>query len=175
MKAVLVVDMINDFVRGKFGSERAERIVPSVALLLDRARSAGVPVFYVGDSHLPEDPEMRVWGRHAMAGTWGSEIVDELRPERGDRTFTKRQYSGFLKTALDRTLRASGIDEIVFAGISADICVQHNVADAFFHGYGTVVVSNCVESINPERKKAALKYMKEIYGTSIVGLGKVTF
>ena len=89
--------------------------------------------------------------------------------------FTKRQYSGFLKTALDRTLRASGIDEIVFAGISADICVQHNVADAFFRGYGTVVVSNCVESINPERKKAALKYMKEIYGTSIVGLGKVKF
>ena len=175
VKAVLVVDMINDFVTGRFGSKRAEHIVPAVGALIDRARSAGIPVFYLRDSHHPDDPEMRVWGRHAMAGTRGSEIVKELRPERGEKVFTKKQYSGFFSSPLDRTLKAAGVDEIYFAGISADICVQHNVADAFFRGYRLTVVSDCVESMNPARKKAALKYMKEIYGTSIVSLGKVKF
>jgi nicotinamidase-related amidase len=175
LRAVIVVDMINDFVTGRFGSRRAERIVPDVATLLGRARNAGVPVIYVRDAHHPDDPELRVWGKHAMAGTHGSAIVKELQPERGEKVFGKRQYSGFFNSSLDGTLRGRNVDEILFAGISTDICVQHNVADAFFRGYRTAVVSDCVESINPQRKKAALKYMKEMYGSSIIGLRKVKF
>ncbi len=175
MKALLVIDMVNDFVKGKFGSGRAVAIVPSIAALLSAARTAGAPVVYVRDAHLPGDPELRVWGRHAMAGTRGSAIVEELGPKAGERVFDKRQYSGFFNTSLDASLKAWDVVEILFAGISADICVQHNVADAFYRGYRTTVVSDCVESIDPRRKRAALKYMKEMYGTSIVRLGEVKF
>ncbi len=174
-KGILIVDMINDFVYGKFGSPRAQRIIPSVGRLCSMGRQAGVSVFYVRDAHHADDPELRVWGEHAMAGTWGSEIVPELKPEKGDRVFDKRQYSGFLNTSLHRALKAKGVLTLFVAGVSTDICVQHNVADAFFRGYRTVVPRECVESIEPRRKAKALKYMEDMYGSRIEELDKVKF
>ncbi len=174
-KAVLVVDMINEFVTGKFGSRRASAIVPAVVSLCSRARSSGVPVFYVRDAHRPGDPELRVWGKHAMEGTRASEIVEQLNPRPGDAVFDKRQFSGFQNTDLDASLRARGVDTIYFAGISTDICVQHNVADALYRGYRTVVVEECVESISARTKATALKYMENIYGSKIMQLSKVKF
>jgi nicotinamidase-related amidase len=173
--AVLVVDMINEFVNGRFGSRRAQAIVPAVVSLCNRAREAGVPVFYVRDAHRQSDPELRVWGRHAMAGTRASEIVVELEPQAGDFVFQKNQYSGFLNTGLEKALRKVHADTIYFAGISTDICVQHNVADALYRGYRTVVVEDCVESISARAKATALKYMKSIYGSKIIQLNKVKF
>jgi nicotinamidase-related amidase len=40
--AVLVIDMVNDFVTGVFGNERSQAMVPRLAELLCRARDAGV-------------------------------------------------------------------------------------------------------------------------------------
>jgi len=88
--------MINEFVKGKFGSERARSIVPNIAALLEGARSRGWPVFYLRDSHREGDPELRVWGPHAMAGTRASEVVDELSPREGDAVIEKRWYDGRL-------------------------------------------------------------------------------
>lgn len=41
--AILVVDMLNDFVTGALTCERGRAIVPATAKLLDAARAAGVP------------------------------------------------------------------------------------------------------------------------------------
>ena len=42
--AILVVDMLNDFVYGALACERGKAIVPATAALLDAAREKGVPV-----------------------------------------------------------------------------------------------------------------------------------
>lgn len=173
--AVLIVDMINEFVSGRFGSARARRVVPRVAELASAAREKGIPVLFARDAHHPSDPELKVWGRHAMAGTHASEIVEGLRPLKGEKVFAKRQYTAFLNTGLDRTLRRLGTDTLFVAGISTDICVQANVADAFYRGYRTVVVSDCVESIDARSKAAALGYMERMFGSRIVELDKVKF
>jgi nicotinamidase-related amidase len=172
---LIVVDMINEFVNGKFGSPRAEKMIPSVLRLLNEARQAEIPVIYVRDAHREGDPELKVWGRHAMEGTAASEIVTALKPEKNETVFSKRQYSAFLNTGIDLKLKRIGARNIIFSGISADICVQHNVADAFYRGYGTSVVSECVESINANTKMRAIKYMESIYGTKILRLKQVKF
>lgn len=173
--AVLVVDMVNEFITGKFGSRRVQKVVAPVVSLCDRARAKGVPVFFTNDAHHPTDPEMKVWGRHAMAGTAAAEIVPELKPGEGEKVFRKRQYSGFLNTGLNAALRRAGVETIYFAGVSTEICVQHNVADAFYRGYSTSVVSECVESFDAGAKAKALKYMQTMYGSRIVELDKVKF
>ncbi|HLB71315.1 MAG TPA: isochorismatase family protein, partial [Candidatus Methanoperedens sp.] len=61
-KAIIVVDMINDFVTGKLGSPRAEKIVPGIAALLKEARKQGIPVIYLRDAHTESDKEMGIWG-----------------------------------------------------------------------------------------------------------------
>ncbi len=72
--AVVVVDMQNDFVRrdGKLYVPSAEDTIKPIAELLGRARRAGASVIYTQDWHMKDDPpEFRIWGEHALAGTWG--------------------------------------------------------------------------------------------------------
>ncbi len=172
-KAIIVVDMINDFVTGKLGSERAKKIVPNAASLLKKARKQGIPVIYLRDAHTITDREMDIWGQHAMKGTHGSEIISELKPEKGDIVIEKRWYSGFVDTELPAVLKKLGVDTLVILGVSTDICVQNNVGHAYFSGYKTIVPRDCTASIDENAHEQALKYMKNIYGAEIMDSDKV--
>ena len=50
--AILVVDMLNDFVTGALGCDRGRAIVPATARLLNAAREKGVPVIFCNDAHI---------------------------------------------------------------------------------------------------------------------------
>ncbi|MEA1904910.1 MAG: isochorismatase family cysteine hydrolase [Candidatus Hadarchaeota archaeon] len=166
--AVLVIDMINDFVTGKLGSERARKIVPDVKKLVGSARSKGLPVIYVCDSHIPGvDAELSLWGDHAIAGTKGAEIVPELEPRDGGYVLRKRRYSAFFATDLDILLRELDIKRLVLSGLVTDICIQHTAADAFFRGYKVVVLEDCVDATSEEDNQVALEYMKKVYGAKV--------
>src|SRR3990170_4608347 len=133
MKALLIVDMLNDFVTGKIKNPRAEGIVPQIAELIRKARSDDDwIVVYANDAHLPGDFELRVWGDHAMAGTPGAEIIPELAAAPGDFVLPKRTYSSFFETGLDPLLRQFGVDTLVVTGQHTNMCVRHTTADAFF-------------------------------------------
>src|SRR5438309_12007057 len=56
--AVLVVDMLHDFVYGKIKCDRAVPMILSSVELLDSARSPGVHVLYSNDSHTWQDFEI---------------------------------------------------------------------------------------------------------------------
>ncbi|MEM2874496.1 MAG: isochorismatase family cysteine hydrolase [Candidatus Hadarchaeales archaeon] len=166
--AVIVIDMINDFVWGKFGFPGARGIMPRISSLLSAARKRGLPVVYVCDSHERDDPELRVWGRHAMAGSEGSKVVRELTPGAGDVVLTKRTYDAFFETPLDEVLRGKGVRNVVLVGVVTDICIQNTAAGAFFRGYSTVVPEDCVASPDDERNIRSLEYMRNIYGARVV-------
>jgi nicotinamidase-related amidase len=166
-KAIIVVDMINDFVTGKLGSERAQKIIPNIAALLKKARKQGIPIVYLRDAHTSTDKEINLWGEHAMKGTEGSEIVSQLKPEKNDILIEKNWYSGFVDTELPDVLCKLGVDTLIILGVSTDICVQNNVGHAYFSGYNTIVPIDCTASIDEYAKEQAIKYMKNIYGTEI--------
>lgn len=166
-KAIIVVDMINDFVTGKLGSVRAQKIIPNIAKLIKNARKQGIPIIFLRDAHTSADKELDIWGEHAMKDTRGSEIVPELKPEKNDIVIEKRWYSGFVDTELPSVLKKLGVDTLIMVGVSTDICVQNNVGHAYFSGYKTVVPRDCAASIDEESHEIALKYMKNIYGTEI--------
>ncbi len=165
--AVVVIDMINDFVSGAYGGPRAEAMVPRVSGLLNMARDAGIPVIYVTDAHGVDDAEFRVWRPHAVAGTWGAEVVEALRLVRGDHHLTKKRYSCFYSTRLNGLLRGLGVDALILTGLVTNICVQHTAADAFFRGYKVVVPCDCVEAVSDQLQEQALAYMREMHGAEI--------
>jgi nicotinamidase-related amidase len=44
-------------------------------------RAHNVPVIYSNDAHLPVDEEVvERWGKHAIKGTKGAEVIPELKP-----------------------------------------------------------------------------------------------
>jgi len=166
--AVIVIDMINDFVTGIFQSDRAAKIIPNIKALLDSARKKKVPIVYATDAHLPNvDPEFSVWGSHAVAGTRGAEIVDELKPDKCDFRVLKRKYSAFQGTDLDQLLRELEVDTVVLTGVVTDICIQHTAADAFFRGYKIIVPKDCVEAVDQRTQEAAIKFLRKAYGPEI--------
>jgi nicotinamidase-related amidase len=166
--AVLVIDMINDFVTGKLRLERAKNIVPAIQKLLDFSRSKGIPVIYINDSHLKDDPEFKLWGPHAIAGSEGAQVVPMLKPMEGDHIITKSRYSAFFGTKLDQLLRDLAISRLLLIGVSTDICIQNTAADAFYRGYEIIVAQDCVEAFSEEAHKRALGYMQKVYGVKVV-------
>jgi nicotinamidase-related amidase len=167
MDALIVDDILNEFVYGKLKSEKAKNIIPATRKLIDAARRAKVPVIYACDAHLPSDPEIKLWGKHAMRGTSGASVVPELKPTKNDYVFEKRVYSSFHETGLDLLLRDLHVDSVVIVGLYSDICVRHSAADAFFRGYKITIPSDCVESLAEGENEVGLEYMKNNYGAEI--------
>lgn len=176
-KAVIVVDMLNDFVTGELVNPRSEAITLNIAALLDEARKLGWLVVYGNDAHLPGDPEERVWGTHALAGTPGAEVIDELAPQPGDVVLPKRFYSSFYETGLDSLLRQNNVDEVIITGQHTNICVRHTASDAFNSGFGIIVPDDAVAmfeepSMSDEEYKKlqsdALSYLQKVYGARVL-------
>ena len=170
--AILVNDMLNDFIHGKLKCDRAAQIIPKIKLLLEKARQKDIPIFYCNDEHLHIDTyELKLWGPHAMKDTDGAKVIDELRPSANDYIVPKRRYSSFDGTSLDSSLEGTyngkGIDTIVMTGVHTHICVKHTVYDAFVRGYNVIVAEDGVEAFTGDDHEAGLKYMKQNYGAKI--------
>ncbi len=166
-EAVIVIDMLNDFVTGKLRCERADHIVPNLQKLLAAARKQGVHVVYSSDAHLKEDSELRVWGEHAMKGTKGAEVIPELRPQLTDYVFEKRTYSAFFETGLDQLLRSLSVTKLYITGLHTNICDRHTSADAFFRGYELVILQDGVEAFDEKSQTEGLEYLRMNYKAEI--------
>lgn len=174
--AVIVIDMLNDFVTGPIASPRVDHIIPDIKKLCEAARKAGVPVIYANDSHTPViDKEFKVWGPHAVEGTKGAEIIDELKPAEGDYIVPKKCYSAFFQTTLELILRELGADTVIITGWQADCCCRHTSADAFFRGFDIVVPRETTDTTTEEGYVGGLEYMKTIYGAKIINMDELDF
>jgi nicotinamidase-related amidase len=168
MKALIIVDMLNDFVTGKLACERAQRIIPNIRRLAEAARARGDLVIYSNDAHLPEgDAEFRIWGPHAIAGTPGAQVIPELAPQPGDFTVPKRRYSGFYATDLNLILQEHGVKRVILTGLHTDICIRHTCNDAFLNGYEVFVPEDGVEAFTEKDHVEGLEYLKRVYGAHL--------
>ena len=163
--AILVVDMLNDFVTGSLACDRGKAIVPATAELLDAAREKGIPVIFCNDAHIAGiDRELKLWGDHAIAGTKGAEVIPELKLSDKDYVVSKRRYSGFFQTDLDILLKELGVKTVVMTGLHAHMCVRHTSADAYCLGYDVVVAKQATDSFTEEDYIGGLAYLKTCYG-----------
>ena len=162
--ALLVIDMLNDFIAegGALLVPGARRIVPRIAEIIAEARVQGVPVIYVTDSHREDDHEFRHWPPHAVAGSWGAKVVEELEPAPGDYVVPKRRYSAFFGTDLDNYLREMGVRTLYLTGVLTNICVYATALDAAMRNYGVKVFKDAVASLSEETDRFILRQLEEV-------------
>jgi nicotinamidase-related amidase len=168
--AVIVVDMQNDFVKpeGKLYVPTAQATVEPIKKLLERARASKVKIFYTQDTHYDWDPEYEIWGEHVKYGTWGWQIIDELKPEPGDIVVQKTRYDGFYGTPLDDLLRVNGIKYTIIVGTVANICVLHTAGSAALRWYKVVVPIDGISALTNFDLHAALRQIDFLYKGIIV-------
>lgn len=176
--ALLVVDMQKDFcspdgLYAKAGRDVSgvSSIVPNLKTLIDKAREAGVMVVYLQQLTMPyTHSDSGMWlayktrdgksAEYALAGTVGSEIVDELRPLPTEVVIPKYRSSGFHGTFLDQMLRANGIQSVVCAGTTTEGCMMSTALDASFHDFYTCIVSDGCASSLPSMHETALTFLR---------------
>ncbi len=179
--ALVIVDMVNDFVDGVLANPAAKDIVGPIALLAERARREDWGVFYANDAHLLTDVELRVFPPHAMAQTAGAAVIDDLHPASDDVVIAKRFYSPFTETNFETELRAHQVGRLVVVGQHTDCCVRHTCYDAFVRGYELVVCPDGTTVFEPgsiealaSRQRRALEYLRTYYGAQIESASAVS-
>ncbi len=171
-ETLLIIDMLNDFVLEGAPLEVPEtrKVIPAIKKEIENARAKGGPVIYVCDAHEKDDKEFSKfgWPAHAVKGTKGAEIVDELKPEEGNIIIEKTTYSGFYDTELGETLKKLKANTLRLTGCVTHICVMFTASDAVLRDYKVVVVENGVAGLSKEDHDAALRIMKNVLGIKVV-------
>lgn len=178
--ALIVIDMQRDFIEpGGFGASlgndvgRLQAIVPTVALLIDGFRRAGRPIYHTRECHRPDlsdlpsakrsrgNPSARIgeqgpMGRILIAGEPGADIVPELKPAPGEPVIDKPGKGAFYATPLADMLSRQGVTQLVFAGVTTEVCVQTTMREANDRGFECLIAEDATESYFPAFKKAAI-------------------
>ncbi len=181
---LVVIDMQRDFLEpGGFGQTLGNdltpvaAIVPTVAALLALFRARGWPILHTRESHAPDlsdcppakrtrgDPKLRIgdvgpMGRILVRGEPGNAIVAPCAPAPGEIEIDKPGKGMFYATDVDALLKARGIAQLVFAGVTTEVCVQTSMREANDRGYECLLIEDATASYFPEFKAAALAMIR---------------
>ncbi len=96
---------------------------------------------------IKQHPELR--DKSYLYGTWGAEIIEELKPAAEDIVIKKQRYDGFIGTNLGLVLSTFGIKHLIFIGTATNVCVESTLRHAFFLDYYPILVSDAVSALGP--------------------------
>lgn len=163
--ALLICDMQNDYVKHPRGNfERVKHTLEPNIRLVEKARSCHIPVIYTRRIYrkdgLHSSPMHRLKniGRTPITveGTWGAEIIDELKPQRNEVVIDKIRYSGFFQTPLETILHALGISFIFMTGGSTHWGVEATARDAEQRDFIPIVISDATHSMTDQLQEISL-------------------
>lgn len=191
--AIMVIDMQNAFVsKGGFFDQRGydtsayQQTIRTINKINATARAKGVKVIYIAHRVSPDlretgGPSSGYWHKLRdlfaidcedvgkrdnliFRGTWGAEIVRELKPQEGDILIEKPKFSAFFGTDLDTVLKTFDIKYIAFAGTFTNICVEASLRDAVNLGYFCILISDATVAGTPSAQEATINNVKRVFG-----------
>ena len=91
-----------------------------------------------------------------MEGTWGAQIIDELKPQEGEHLVVKKGFGGFSNTPLDTVLRNMGVTTCVVSGVTTCVCVSNTIRGGVEYNYRMIVVGDAVAEVDRTTNEAEL-------------------
>jgi nicotinamidase-related amidase len=167
---LLIIDMINDleFKGGEQVLQPAINAARCIAALKRKAQKADIPVIYANDNFGRWRSDFREVVRHCLEdGVRGAPIARLLKPGPDDYFVLKPKHSAFYATTLELLLAYLGCRRLILTGMSANMCVQFSVADAFMRDFHLQVPADCIASQSLDETGRALTYMQTVLGVDI--------
>ena len=191
---LLLIDMQNEFLseKGYFAVHQGWPVAEFAGVtancrrLLEAARAGGRSVMYTATGYAPDgsdayvrchrilptlflekDGRPRKPDAAVIRGSWGAEIIDELRPRPEDYVVHKQLFNAFYQTELEMMLRCRGVNTLIVGGIITEVCVESTVREAFIRDFDVLEVSDAVGSWSRERHEASLRAVDFSYGRVI--------
>ena len=121
--ALVVIGLINGFAReGLLKSDRVEKLISPIGDLMKGFKD--FPVIMFADSHNNASPEFASYPVHCIAGSYESEIVEELQQLGHYLRIDKNSTNAFLVRAFQEWLAVNPqISTFIVAGDCTDICI----------------------------------------------------
>ena len=165
--ALLVIDMQRDFCSEGGYAQTAgldisplRAIVPAVKAVLTAARKAGIAIIFTREGHLPDLSDCTgaklqrskqggaeigsagPLGRLLIRGEYGQDIISELTPQANEFAIDKPGYSAFPHTELQEILSRRNISQLIFTGVTTEVCVHSTLRDAVDRGVQLAVAGS---------------------------------
>ena len=185
--ALVVVDMLYDFIDGTLACKNAQEAVDEALSLILEVRGSeegeddcgifgGFPVLFVRDSHPADHSSFSefggTWPSHCVKGTRGAQIHEKLKDYASEElTFYKgcdkaqEQYSGFdgrnsAGQSLGEILELLDIKTVHVCGIATEYCVRNTAEDLLKAGFEVVLHSAALAYVDYDGHVKALEEMK---------------
>jgi len=177
MKALLIIDVQNDFLPGgALAVKEGDQIIPVINELQKKFdfivatqdwHPSGHGSFAA--NHQGKNPgdfvqlgnvDQVLWPVHCVQGSPGADFHQDLDQTKWKRIIQKGtnpyvdSYSGFFdndrreNTGLSQYLKENGIEEVVVTGLATDYCVKFTVLDAIKEGFEATVLTDATKAVN---------------------------
>ena len=183
--ALIVVDMLYDFIDGSLACSNADNAVKETLKFIDsQTKGQGgeeheildtFPILFIRDHHPADHSSFKeyggIWPVHCVAGTHGGEIHKELSPYAIEElTFDKgcdketEQYSGYegincAGQPLSEILELMDTTDVFVCGIATEFCVRNTCKDLKDAGYNVHLLSDCLAYVDHEGHLKAMDEM----------------
>ena len=130
---LVLIDCQNTYTRGVLELDGVQAALDETATLLERARSAGIPIIHVQHSDGPGS-------LYDIEGESGA-IVAQVAPRDDEPVVVKQYPNSFVQTDLENQLKSVGAENLVIAGFMTHMCVNSTARGGFNLGYAPTVVA----------------------------------
>ena len=182
--AVILIEFQNEFCKeggklfdGVKGEIARQSTIPNAVRLAGGAREKGAVVI-----HTPFVFNEEYFGEHKMEGivkavadgdafregTWGAEIIDEMKPKESDKVVGgKCTLCGFNNTDLEKILKESNIKNVVIGGFLTNFCVESTARTAYDKGYGVAVINDATAANSSDEQNYAEEKIFPLLGQTL--------
>ncbi|MFD2033715.1 bifunctional nicotinamidase/pyrazinamidase [Belliella marina] len=177
MKALIIVDVQNDFMPGgALAVKEGDQIVPIINQVQDKfdfvvATQDWHPADHgsfaanhegkeIGEFIVLNGVEQILWPIHCVQGSSGAAFHKDLIRDKWKAVFQKGMnplvdsYSGFFDnnklgdTGMSKFLKDNGVDEIYICGLTADYCVKFTILDGVLEGFKAHLILDATRAVN---------------------------
>jgi len=179
--ALIMIDWQLDFTSpngfgaslGNDCSELTKEALPNASRILKACRDAKIAIVHTLESHAPDMsdcPKAKLkrcskigeivdekMGRILIRGESGNDIEPSVKPIKGELIIHKPGKGAFFATDLEYQLKRHGIEQLIFTGVTTEVCVNTSMREANDRGFECIVLDDATASYFPRFKEYALE------------------